>query len=84
MAPAGAGKSFGPPINRVMPSIHRPAHRIFDPATVLAHFERLRLTSFSYVDDAGALHEDVSLPDAPKNLSCGCGLFDFTKDCSNS
>jgi len=81
LAPGG-NLYFSVPIGRERLEFN--AHRIFDPATVLAHFERLRLTSFSYVDDAGALHEDVSLPDAPKNLSCGCGLFDFTKDCSNS
>jgi len=56
------------------------AHRIFDVNTVLTQFKNLRLASFSYVDDAGDLHEDVSPFDVPKDTSSGCGLFEFTKD----
>jgi hypothetical protein len=55
------------------------AHRIFDPYTILTQFKLLRLSSFSYIDDMGDLHEDVSPADVPKNTNCGCGLFDFTK-----
>ncbi|MBZ5684383.1 MAG: DUF268 domain-containing protein [Acidobacteriia bacterium] len=55
------------------------AHRIFDISTILTQFKNLRLVSFSYVDDAGDFHEDVSPSDFPRTTSCGCGLFEFTK-----
>ncbi len=55
------------------------AHRIFDARTVLAQFKQLHLTSFSYIDDAGDLHEDVSPSALPGNLQQGCGLFEFSK-----
>lgn len=56
------------------------AHRIFHVGTVLMQFKNLRLLSFSYVDDAGDLHEDVSPTGVPQSTSCGCGLFEFTKE----
>ncbi len=56
------------------------AHRIFDVTTVLAQFNQLNLVSFSYVDDAGDLHGDVCPSRVPRNTSCGCGLFEFTKE----
>jgi hypothetical protein len=55
------------------------AHRIFSVDTVLAQFDALRLLSFSYVDDAGRLHENVLKTDVPRGTECGCGLFEFTK-----
>ena len=56
------------------------AHRIFDVSTVLTQFKKLRLVSFSYVDDVGELHEDVSPSGVPRSTSCGCGLFEFAKE----
>jgi hypothetical protein len=56
------------------------AHRIFDVSTVLTQFKQLRLMSFSYVDDMGDLHEGACPSDVPRNTSCGCGLFEFTKE----
>jgi SAM-dependent methyltransferase len=55
------------------------AHRIFDISTVRTQFKKLRLVSFSYVDDAGDFHENVSPSEVPRRTSCGCGLFEFTK-----
>lgn len=54
------------------------AHRVFAPRTIPDHAPRLALASFSYVDDAGAMHEDVDLASVPE-LEYGCGLFEFTK-----
>jgi SAM-dependent methyltransferase len=54
------------------------AHRVFSIQTILAGADRLQLISFSYVDDAGALHEDVAVTAAPQ-MEYGCGLFEFTK-----
>jgi SAM-dependent methyltransferase len=55
------------------------AHRVFDIKSVLSQFKDLHLTSFSYVDDAGDLHEDTSPDCVPANTSLGCGLFEFSK-----
>ncbi|MBK9519335.1 MAG: DUF268 domain-containing protein [Anaeromyxobacter sp.] len=55
------------------------AHRIFDPATVLAEFSSLRLIGFSAVDDAGTLDVAAS-PDRYRSARYACGLFEFTKD----
>jgi hypothetical protein len=54
------------------------AHRVHSPMTVLELFSDLRLVDFSYVDDAGKLHNNVEPSDA-LNLEYGCGLFDFRK-----
>ena len=54
------------------------AHRIFWPETVIAGFATLELVSFSYVDDSGALVENVS-PAEARDCSYGCGLFEFSK-----
>jgi hypothetical protein len=41
------------------------------------------LVNFSFVDDAGSLHEDIILSDIEieTNLNCnyGCGIFEFKK-----
>jgi hypothetical protein len=45
--------------------------------------DRYRIERFSYVDDAGALHDDVPLgrPEIADNFGCdyGCGIFEMTK-----
>ena len=60
------------------------AHRIFSPRTIegLAS-ESLNLTHFSYVDDSGALFENVGFGSEVVNqvstLNYGCGIFEFVK-----
>ena len=52
------------------------------PSSILnpTHYE---LAGFSYVDDAGALHEDVAITpeQATDSFGCqyGCGIFEFRK-----
>ncbi|WP_413287829.1 DUF268 domain-containing protein [Bdellovibrio sp. HCB337] len=60
------------------------AHRVFAIKTVLEWAkDRFELIGFSYVDDAGDLHEDVVLtPEAINttyNLDYGCGIFELKK-----
>jgi len=59
------------------------AHRVFSVATLLSCFEgNFRLDRFSFVDDAGDLHEDAPLsPDqVQQSFGCrfGCGIFELT------
>jgi SAM-dependent methyltransferase len=54
------------------------AHRVFATSTILEQFAQLSLLSFSFVDDAGRLHEDCE-PREDQSSECGCGLFEFTK-----
>lgn len=54
------------------------AHRVHEAATVPAMFPQLRLTEFSYVDDAGNYHDNMPIA-AGKGLEYGCGLFQFEK-----
>ena len=67
---------FSTPIGRERVDFN--AHRVFSPRTILTTFPELSLLSFSYVDDAGQLHEDRD-PTAIPELEYGCGLFEFTK-----
>lgn len=60
------------------------AHRVFAVATVLSLLEeRFELLDFSYVDDAGGLHESVELEPALAannfGLHYGCGIFECRK-----
>ncbi len=60
------------------------AHRVFSVRYMLSLFEgRFRLRRFSYVDDAGDLHEDIEMRDDPvdRNFGCyyGCGIFELEK-----
>lgn len=64
------------------------AHRIFSIKYLAAYFKgKYRIDTFSYVDDNGALHENVALTEADmeKNYGCkgngvdGCGIFEMTK-----
>jgi hypothetical protein len=67
---------FSVPIGRERVNFN--AHRVFAVNTILSTFSRLTLLSFSYVDDAGELHEQCALSAIP-SLEHGCGLFEFTK-----
>ena len=65
------------------PRIEFNAHRVFAVAGLLACLEgAFRLDRFSFVDDAGDLHEDVAvIPDeAQRSFGCafGCGIFELT------
>jgi hypothetical protein len=60
------------------------ANRVFAVQTLLdLAREEYELIGFSYVDDAGALHEDVTItPEhAADSFGCqyGCGIFEFRK-----
>jgi hypothetical protein len=67
---------FSVPIGRERVDFN--AHRVFQPKTVLSAFSDLLLVSFSYVDDAGHLHENQDPTTIPE-IEYGCGLFEFTK-----
>jgi SAM-dependent methyltransferase len=54
------------------------AHRIFAPRTILDAFASLELMSFSAVNDAGNLEENVE-PAAFAQADYACGLFEFSK-----
>jgi hypothetical protein len=51
--------------------------REFDPRTIIAAVPRLHLTSFSAVDDTGALIESAD-PASFAAAEYACGLFEFT------
>jgi hypothetical protein len=58
--------------------------RIFSLKYLMGYFnEKYRLTSFSYVDDLGDLHENVSLTERSidNSFDCktGCGIFELKK-----
>lgn len=60
------------------------AHRVFSISYLLELFaEKYKVDHFSYVDDNGDLHEDVSITDSgtQNNFGCmyGCGIFEMTK-----
>jgi hypothetical protein len=54
------------------------AHRIFDPRTILATFDRLQLTNFAAVDDNGVFHPHDD-PERYSDARYACGMFEFTK-----
>jgi len=60
------------------------AHRVFSLEYLLGLLEdKYDIRQFSYIDDAGVMHENVSLnsPDACNCFGCrfGCGIFEMTK-----
>jgi SAM-dependent methyltransferase len=81
LAPGGR-LYFSVPVGRERVEFN--AHRVFAPKTILNHFTKLLLVSFSFVGDDGRLYEGydpLQLP--PSELACG--LFEFTKptaDCT--
>lgn len=59
------------------------AHRVFDPATIVAEALSLRLEprAFSWINDAGGYcqGEGASIPEETRRFSYGCGIFEFQK-----
>lgn len=60
------------------------AHRVFSVNYLLKQFDgRYKIDHFSYVDDAGNLHENVPFDKAAaaRNFDCdyGCAIFEMTK-----
>jgi hypothetical protein len=61
------------------------AHRVFSVAFVLAQCTpHYQLATFSYIDDSGTLHTDVTLDETAIATSCGCrygcGIFELVKN----
>ena len=56
------------------------AQRIFKPETIITAAAKLdlQLIEFSYIDDAGDLHESVGINEA-KGCTYGCGCFLFSR-----
>jgi hypothetical protein len=54
------------------------AHRVFDPREIVSYFAGLRLASFAYVNDAGALIPEARPEEVPE-LDYGCGFFEFER-----
>lgn len=54
------------------------AHRVFAPSAVTKMFYPLTLIEFSYVDDAGSLHEHQAIDNASDN-KYACGMYVFRK-----
>lgn len=60
------------------------AHRVFSLEYLLGLLKgKYEIRQFSFIDDAGVMHENVSLdsPDARNNFGCrfGCGIAEMTK-----
>jgi len=67
---------FSVPIGRERLAFN--ALRVFGVDTIFQRFSCLQCVSLSYVDDDGALHEDVQREQIPSS-EYACGLFEFTK-----
>ncbi|OGR04995.1 MAG: hypothetical protein A2511_09850 [Deltaproteobacteria bacterium RIFOXYD12_FULL_50_9] len=65
------------PIGR--PRVCFNAHRIFSPTAVPPLFPGLGLLDFSWVDDAGCLHE-AGRPEDAADQNYGCGLYEFVRE----
>jgi hypothetical protein len=66
------------------PLVEYNAHRVFDSQEVFSWpgSESLRFARFDFVDDAGALHEDVPRDEIGPRCSGvvhGCGIYTFTR-----
>ena len=72
---AGGRFYFGTPVGRERLNFN--SGRVFDPRTIIAAVPRLHLTSFSAVDDSGALIESAD-PASFASADYACGLFEFT------
>jgi len=75
LAPGGR-LYFSVPIGRERVEFN--AHRVFSADTILRHFERLGLVSFSFIGDDGETVLNACPADIPA-ADVGCGLFEFTK-----
>lgn len=56
------------------------SHRVLRPQSIVDAFSKLKLVSFSYVDDAGLMWSDVPIGRVPADAKDSCGLFEFTKE----
>ncbi|OGR53032.1 MAG: hypothetical protein A2049_04735 [Elusimicrobia bacterium GWA2_62_23] len=72
----GGALYFSVPVGRQRVQFN--SQRIFDPLTIIRHFQGLRLVSFSGVNDNGEFVENAAPADF-SGLNCGCGMFEFTK-----
>jgi hypothetical protein len=54
------------------------AHRVLRPETILAAFDRLRLTAFALIKDDERFY-DPATPSDVQGQHYACGLFEFTK-----
>jgi hypothetical protein len=62
--------------------VHFNAHRVFHYQDIFAWADdagRLGLERFDYVDDAGALHQNVDIDTAKIDVVYGCGIYTFKK-----
>jgi hypothetical protein len=75
LAPGGR-LYFSVPVGRERVEFN--AHRVFAPQTILSHFSKLQLVSFSFVGDDGHLYEENDPLDMPES-EMACGLFEFSK-----
>jgi SAM-dependent methyltransferase len=66
---------FGTPVGRERLNFN--SGRVFDPRSIIAAVPRLRLVSFSAVDDTGAFIESAD-PASFASAEYACGLFEFT------
>lgn len=57
------------------------AHRVFEPSEIMSWQDKyqIELQSFSFVDDAGDLHEGKQVMNVPSNTQYGCGIYTFKK-----
>jgi hypothetical protein len=57
------------------------AHRVFEPTEILnwQNIFKIELLSFSFVDDAGDLHENQLVNKTLETLNYGCGIYNFKK-----
>lgn len=57
------------------------AHRVFEPSEILnwQNKYKIKLQSFSFIDDKGDLHRDKLISDIPLNIQYGCGVYTFKK-----
>lgn len=68
---------IGTPIG--IESLYFDAHRVFFVETVIQMFSKLKLVSFSFIDDEGKRIIDNPDTTYANNCKFGCGLFVFTK-----
>jgi hypothetical protein len=73
----GGRLSLGVPVGRQRVRFN--SERIFDPRTVVAALDGLRLLDLQAVDDGGALIERPDQAELARS-SYSCGLFEFTRD----
>jgi len=59
--------------------VHFNAHRVFDPKEILGwSANKFSLERFDFVDDAGDLHKNIAIDQAPRS-QYGCGIYTLKK-----